>query len=147
MAEDQGNGIPKKSTRNADIRDQKDGILKGAPPDDRIDRVLNYPGLKYFYEKIRTGLVSGEIDIDVDSLSDSEVARILGGWASGELDDSWNARAANKLAVARLIALTGDVAGGAYFDGSQDIQIGTVVDCMSTLEIDALMESAMAIGG
>ncbi len=87
------------------------------------------------------------LDVDLDSLTDSEVARILGGWAAGELDGNWNARAADKLAIARLIALTGDVAGDAYFDGSQDIQIGTAVDCLSTLEIDALMESAMAIGG
>ena len=126
---------------------QGGGAVFPKQPPDRTHRVLNYPGLQYFYEKIKAGLVGGEIDIDVDSLTDSEVARLLGGWADGELDENWNARAADKLAIARLIALTGDVAGDAYFDGSQDIQIGTVVDTLSTTEIDALMASSMAIGG
>lgn len=128
-------------------RNQGDGGIFPKVEPDKTDRVLNYPGLQYFYDKIKIGLVNGEIDLDVDSLTDAEVVRILGGWAAGELDGNWNARAADKLAIARLIALTGDVAGDAYFDGSQDIQIGTTVDCLSTLEIDALMESAMAIGG
>lgn len=103
--------------------------INGAPPDKNGD-----------------ARVAGA-DVDVSTLSDPEVRRILGGWEEGELDDGWNARAANKLATARQIALSGDVSGDAMFDGSEDVVIGTAVECLTTTEIDDLMAQSMAIGG
>lgn len=151
MAVSQGSGIPKKPRKQVDIRDQHDGILDKPQRDpmDRYGRVLNYPGLSYYHEKIANGLRAdlSDLDVDIDALSDPEVRRILGGWAEGELDDGWNARAADKLATARQIALSGDVSGDAMFDGSKDIVIGTAVECLTTTEIDDLMAQSMAIGG
>lgn len=57
------------------------------------------------------------------------------------------AETAERLKTPRKIEVAGDVVGDSLFDGSEDIIIGTAVECMTTLEIDALMESAMALGG
>ena len=57
------------------------------------------------------------------------------------------ADSARKLETPRQIALAGDVDGDAMFDGSENITIGTSVDCLTTTEIDAIMQTAMAIGG
>ena len=45
---------------------------------------------------------------------------------------SGNAASANKLKTARVIALTGDATGEAYFDGSVDVQIETTIPNATT---------------
>lgn len=58
-----------------------------------------------------------------------------------------HAETAERLATPRKIAVAGDVIGDSYFDGSEDVVIGTAVECLSTIEIDDLIASAMSIGG
>lgn len=60
---------------------------------------------------------------------------------------SRHAETAERLETPRKIAVAGDVIGDTYFDGSEDVIIGTAVECLSTMEMDALIESAMMLGG
>ncbi|MCI6378709.1 MAG: hypothetical protein MR842_13290 [Clostridiales bacterium] len=50
------------------------------------------------------------------------------------------AGSADRLATARQIALFGDVAGGAAFDGSRDVSIRTAVAVLTNEELEAMLK-------
>ena len=116
---------------------QGDGGIFPKPEPDRTNRVLNYPGLEYLWEKLKTeGLGTG------NTLTDTEVARILGGWDEDELDENWNAKAADKLSTPRTIAIaspSGSVTGSVSFDGTEDVTIEVEHAYMTNEEIQAML--------
>ena len=153
MAVSQGSGVPKASKNEVDIRNQHDGILDKPQtgsmpidPNDRKDRVLNYPGLAYFYDKIKNGLKADIGDIDFDALTDPEVRRILAGWGIDDIDDEgWATQAgvAEKLKTARQIGISspsGVVTGHVNFDGSEDVVIEVTHNWMGNQDIQNLFE-------
>ena len=52
------------------------------------------------------------------------------------------AETAERLETPRLIAITGSANGDTLFDGSEDVQIHTVIETMSNSEIEALLAQA-----
>ena len=77
-----------------------------------------------------------------ETLSDEEVRRILGGWEEGEMDESWNVRAADRLSHPRQIGIaspSGAVTGHASFDGTEDVTISVSHNFMTNEEIQAML--------
>lgn len=81
---------------------------------DRVDRVLNYPGLQHLIERLDLRYAQmGSVATSVES--------------------------ADKLTTPRKIAVSGETVGEGYFDGSADLTIGTVVSRISNTELEEIL--------